>query len=178
MAESQSKPKIRWDLVQKAHDRCKGKPTIRSEASKKALLEYVEQQRKEKAEFGSKKSKKQRAQKLIDATYTSMPESWHMKKISASAFIFVSAIGLMAICLFPPWEQTFSRPGMPEVAQAVGHHLIFLPPAPNGTFKFGHGIRVDTGRFLILVVAVLSIALVSAFSGAYFGNLVSRFRRP
>lgn len=178
MAENQSKPKIRWDLVQKAHKRNKANPPLRSETSKKALLEYVEQQRKDKAETGSKKSKKQREQKLISAKYTSMMESWHMKKISVSAFIFVSAVGLMAICLFPPWEQTFSRPGMPEVARAVGHHFIFMPPDPKRSFDFGSGIRVDTVRFLILVVAVLSVAFVSAFVGAYFVNLVSRFRRP
>lgn len=68
----------------------------------------------------------------------------------------VLAIGLIllgATLLFPPWEFTFTAPGMATVTRPAGYSVVISPPSLESEGGFGNrrtsGVRIDWSRLLI-----------------------------
>lgn len=62
-------------------------------------------------------------------------------------FLFVFIIAMS----FPPWEYTFTRPGMAVVARPAGNHLLLSPPSVDKPEDRGRGVRVSVNRYVAQV---------------------------
>ena len=91
-------------------------------------------------------------------------------------FIIVATFFVIGVmCLFPPWEYTYQRPGISQVKRPAPYTYIVKPPPPKERHPY-HGVVIDAKGLLIQCTSVLAFGagmfLISAFTRKQKTNTV------
>lgn len=69
--------------------------------------------------------------------------------------MWVGAVLILAMAIFPPWEYTYENEGV-RSAKPARYGLIFAPPSTEDTGT-ASGIRLDVNRLLVQWAAALTL---------------------
>jgi hypothetical protein len=76
--------------------------------------------------------------------------------------VVLMAVGFLML-LFPPWTNTFSRPGAAVSKSPAGYSLIFSPPEPKQEAPI-FGVELDLKRLLLQMLLLAGAFGVLAYT--------------
>lgn len=76
--------------------------------------------------------------------------------------IFLIAVGF-AMLLFPPWINTFTRPGAAVVKSSAGYGFLFSPPEPQRE-ALVFGVELDVARLVVQLMLLAGAFGVLAYA--------------